>query len=149
MLDQLLATADVFLTNLRPGALARLASKLDTVRERYPPLCTTPATASAYAALTRTSRDTTRRRSSHGADSRTCSRRRTRLPDQSTTGAMGDRNGAMALTFGSPERTVAARARGSRFRRRRVVARHGDVDALVRCARGTAGRRAEPRQPVA
>jgi len=38
VLHELLASADVFLTNLRPGALARLALDADALRTRYPGL---------------------------------------------------------------------------------------------------------------
>ncbi|MGA9493940.1 MAG: CoA transferase [Mycobacterium sp.] len=37
-LHELLASADVFLTSLRPGALSRLGLDADTLRERYPSL---------------------------------------------------------------------------------------------------------------
>jgi crotonobetainyl-CoA:carnitine CoA-transferase CaiB-like acyl-CoA transferase len=38
VMHELLAAADVFLTNLRPGALGRLGLDADTVRDRYPRL---------------------------------------------------------------------------------------------------------------
>ncbi len=38
LLHELLATADVFLTNLRPGALTRLGLDAETLRARYPSL---------------------------------------------------------------------------------------------------------------
>lgn len=38
VLHQLLASADVFLTSLRPGALSRLGLDAETLRERYPSL---------------------------------------------------------------------------------------------------------------
>jgi crotonobetainyl-CoA:carnitine CoA-transferase CaiB-like acyl-CoA transferase len=100
VLDRLLETADVFLTNFRPGALARLGLDAETVTERFPrlvyarghgfgihgPDADMPGyDASAFWArgglahvLTPPDRD---------------------LP-VSQRGAMGDRNGAMALAFG-------------------------------------------------
>jgi len=100
VLDELLAEADVFLTNLRPGALSRLGLDADTVRERFPSLVYARGhgygvrgpdadqpgyDASAFFArgglahvLTPPERD---------------------YPI-SQRGAMGDRNGAMALAFG-------------------------------------------------
>ena len=99
-LHELLATADVFLTNLRPGALARLGLDADRLRDRYPrlvyarghgfgvrgPDADQPGyDSSAFFArgglahvLTPTERD---------------------YPI-SQRGAMGDRNAAMALAFG-------------------------------------------------
>lgn len=38
VLHELLSTADVFVTSLRPGALSRLGVDADTLRERYPSL---------------------------------------------------------------------------------------------------------------
>ena len=38
VLHELLCTADVFLTSLRPGALSRLGLDANTLRERYPSL---------------------------------------------------------------------------------------------------------------
>ena len=100
VLHELLATADVFLTSLRPGALSRLGLDADTLRERYPrliyarghgfgvrgPDANQPGyDSSAFWArggvghiLTPPERD---------------------YPI-SQRGAMGDRNGAMALAFG-------------------------------------------------
>ncbi|HEY9316000.1 CoA transferase [Williamsia sp.] len=100
VLHELLATADVFLTSLRPGALARLGLDADTLRSRYPTLIYARGhgfgvrgpdadqpgyDSSAFWArggvghtLTPTERD---------------------YPI-SQRGAMGDRNGAMALAFG-------------------------------------------------
>ncbi|MEZ0362716.1 CaiB/BaiF CoA transferase family protein [Mycobacterium sp. pUA109] len=100
VLHQLLATADVFLTSLRPGALERLGLHADALQERYPrliyarghgfgirgPDADQPGyDSSAFWArggvghvLTPTERD---------------------YPI-SQRGAMGDRNGAMALAFG-------------------------------------------------
>ncbi|MDG2029171.1 MAG: CoA transferase [Acidimicrobiales bacterium] len=100
VLDELLDSADVFLTNLRPGALERLGLGADAVRDRFPQLVYARGhgygvrgpdadhagyDASAFFArgglahvLTPTERD---------------------YPIQQR-GAMGDRNGAMALAFG-------------------------------------------------
>ena len=100
VLDELLDSADVFLTNLRPGALERLGLGADAVRERFPQLVYARGhgygvrgpdadqagyDASAFFArgglahvLTPVERD---------------------YPIQQR-GAMGDRNGAMALGFG-------------------------------------------------
>jgi len=123
VLDQLLETADVFLTNFRPGALARLRLDAETLAERYPRLVYARGhgygvrgpdadragyDASAFWArgglahvLTPTDRD---------------------FPI-GQRGAMGDRNGAMALGFG----IAAALLRRSRTGRGAVV----DVSLLA------------------
>ena len=100
VLHELLSTADVLLTSLRPGALARLGLDADSVRERYPSLVYARGNgfgtrgpdadqpgydASAFWARGGLAHVLT-------------------PPDRdypiSQRGAMGDRNGAMALAFG-------------------------------------------------
>ena len=100
VLHQLLATADVFLTSLRPGALHRLGLDADTVTERYPSLVYARGhgygvrgpdadrpgyDASAFWARGGLAHVLT----PPGMDDPIGQR-----------GAMGDRNGAMALAFG-------------------------------------------------
>jgi crotonobetainyl-CoA:carnitine CoA-transferase CaiB-like acyl-CoA transferase len=100
VLHELLASADVFLTSLRPGALSRLGLDTETLRDRYPTL--------VYAR-------------GHGFGMRGPDANQPGYdssafwarggvghvltpPDRdypiSQRGAMGDRNGAMALAFG-------------------------------------------------
>ena len=100
VLHQLLATADVFLTSLRPGALHRLGLDADTVTERYPSLIYARGhgygargpdadrpgyDASAFWARGGLAHVLTPPGMEHPIGQR---------------GAMGDRNGAMALAFG-------------------------------------------------
>jgi len=100
VLHQLLASADVFLTNLRPGALMRLGLDADTLRTRYPTLVY--ARGHGFGV--------------HGPDADQPGYDASAFwargglahvltpPDRdypiSQRGAMGDRNGAMALAFG-------------------------------------------------
>ncbi len=100
VLHRLLANADVFLTSLRPEALRRLGLDADQLRERYPHLIYArghgygvrgpDANQAGYDASAFFARGGV-------ADALT-------PPDQdypiSQRGAMGDRNGAMALAFG-------------------------------------------------
>ena len=100
VLHQLLATADVFLTSLRPGALHRLGLDADTVTEQYPSLIYARGhgygawgpdadrpgyDASAFWARGGLAHVLTPPELEHPIGQR---------------GAMGDRNGAMALAFG-------------------------------------------------
>ena len=100
VLHELLATADVFLTSLRPGALNRLGLDADTLRQRYPSLIY--ARGHGFGV-----------RGPHanqpGYDSSAFWARggvgHILTPPErdypiSQRGAMGDRNGAMALAFG-------------------------------------------------
>ena len=100
VLHQLLETADVFLTNFRPGALQRLGLDAETLTERYPSLVYTrghgygvrgpDADQAGYDASAFWSR---------GGLAHVLT-----PPDMDQPigqrGAMGDRNGAMALAFG-------------------------------------------------
>src|SRR4051794_21749277 len=100
LFHELLATADVFLTNLRPGALGRLGLDAETVRGRYPSLIYArghgfgvrgpDADQAGYDASAFFAR---------GGLAHVLT-----PPDRdypiSQRGAMGDRNGAMALAFG-------------------------------------------------
>jgi crotonobetainyl-CoA:carnitine CoA-transferase CaiB-like acyl-CoA transferase len=100
VLHELLETADVFLTSLRPGALGRLGLDADTLRDRYPSLIY--ARGHGFGV-----------RGPHadqpGYDSSAFWARggvgHILTPPErdypiSQRGAMGDRNGAMALAFG-------------------------------------------------
>ncbi|MDT3439109.1 MULTISPECIES: CaiB/BaiF CoA-transferase family protein [unclassified Pseudofrankia] len=100
LLDELLATADVFLTNFRPGALSRLGLDADTLRQRFPRLVY--ARGHGFGAR---GPDADR----PGYDSSAFFARgglaHVLTPPErdypiSQRGAMGDRNGAMALAFG-------------------------------------------------
>ena len=135
-LHDLLATADVLLTSLRPGALERLGLGAEAVRERYPKLIYARGNgfgvngpdadqpgydSSAFWArggvghmLTPADRD---------------------YPI-SQRGAMGDRNGAMALAFGIAGGAAQAHAHRRGFGGGRLAARHGDVDAVLGSAGG-------------
>jgi crotonobetainyl-CoA:carnitine CoA-transferase CaiB-like acyl-CoA transferase len=100
VLHKLLETADVFLTSLRPGALHRLGLDADQLREKYPSLVYArghgfgvrgpDADQAGYDASAFFARGGV-------ADALT-------PPDReypiSQRGAMGDRNGAMAIAFG-------------------------------------------------
>lgn len=100
ILDQLLDTADVFLTNFRPGALRRLGLDADELTQRYPRLVY--ARGHGYGVR---GPDADR----PGYDSSAFWARGgvghvLTPPDRDVPinqrGAMGDRNGAMALAFG-------------------------------------------------
>lgn len=100
LFHELLATADVFLTNLRPGALGRLGLDADAVRARYPSLIYArghgygvrgpDADHAGYDASAFWSR---------GGLAHVLTPPERDYPI-SQRGAMGDRNGAMALAFG-------------------------------------------------
>jgi crotonobetainyl-CoA:carnitine CoA-transferase CaiB-like acyl-CoA transferase len=100
ILDELLASADVFLTNLRPGALHRLGLDADQLAERYPALIYArghgfgirgpDADQPGYDASAFWARGGL-------ADALTPPERDYPIAQR---GAMGDRNGAMALAFG-------------------------------------------------
>jgi crotonobetainyl-CoA:carnitine CoA-transferase CaiB-like acyl-CoA transferase len=100
ILDELLASADVFLTNLRPGALARLNLDADSVRTRFPSLVYArghgygvrgpDADQAGYDASAFFAR---------GGLAHVLTPPEREYPI-SQRGAMGDRNGAMALAFG-------------------------------------------------
>ncbi|MEU1980994.1 CoA transferase [Nocardia sp. NPDC019395] len=100
LLDRLLETADVFLTNLRPGALRRLGLDAETLTRRYPRLVYASGhgfgargpdadkpgyDSSAFWAQGGVAHILTPPEREHPISQR---------------GAMGDRNGAMALAFG-------------------------------------------------
>jgi crotonobetainyl-CoA:carnitine CoA-transferase CaiB-like acyl-CoA transferase len=123
VLHQLLATADVFLTNVRPGALQRLGLDPDELRARYPGLVY--ARGHGYGARGPDA-------DQPGYDSSAFWARGGMAhiltpPDQehpiNQRGAMGDRNGAMALAFG----IAAALLRRGRTGRGSVV----DVSLLA------------------
>jgi crotonobetainyl-CoA:carnitine CoA-transferase CaiB-like acyl-CoA transferase len=100
VLDQLLDTADVFLTNFRPGALRRLGLDAETLTERYPALVYArghgygvrgpDADMPGYDASAFFSRGGMAHVLTPPELDRPIGQR----------GAMGDRNGAMALAFG-------------------------------------------------
>ncbi|NKQ53990.1 CoA transferase [Amycolatopsis sp. K13G38] len=100
VLDELLATADVFLTNFRPGALHRLGLDADTLREKHPRLVY--ARGHGYGVRGPDA-------DLPGYDSSAFWARGGMAhvltpPDREEPigqrGALGDRNGAMALAFG-------------------------------------------------
>ncbi|MEE2059341.1 CaiB/BaiF CoA transferase family protein [Rhodococcus artemisiae] len=100
VLHELLSSADVFITSLRPGALARLGLDAETLRLRYPRLIY--ARGHGFGARGPDS-------DKPGYDSSAFWARggvgHTLTPPErdypiSQRGAMGDRNGAMALAFG-------------------------------------------------
>jgi crotonobetainyl-CoA:carnitine CoA-transferase CaiB-like acyl-CoA transferase len=100
VLEQLLETADVFLTNFRPGALRRLGLDAETLTERYPALVYArghgygvrgpDADMPGYDASAFFSRGGMAHVLTPPELDRPIGQR----------GAMGDRNGAMALAFG-------------------------------------------------
>ena len=100
VLEQLLETADVFLTNFRPGALRRLGLDAETLTERYPSLVYArghgygvrgpDADMPGYDASAFFSR---------GGMAHVLTPPELERPI-GQRGAMGDRNGAMALAFG-------------------------------------------------
>ncbi|MFG1921967.1 CaiB/BaiF CoA transferase family protein [Cryptosporangium sp. NPDC048952] len=113
VLDDLLATADVFLTNFRPGALRRLGLDADTLTERHPSLVY--ARGHGYGVRGPDAEMA-------GYDSSAFWARGGMAhvltpPGQdwplNQRGAMGDRNGAMALAFGMAA-ALLRRARSGR-----------------------------------
>lgn len=99
-IHRLLDSADVFLTSLRPGALARLGLDEDTVRERYPRLVY--ARGHGYGARGQDAGHAGYDASAfwaRGGMAHILSPTERDYPI-SQRGAMGDRNGAMALAFG-------------------------------------------------
>ena len=100
ILEKLIASADVFLTNFRPGALQRLGLDAETLTERYPTLIYArghgygargpDADAPGYDASAFWARGGLAHVLTPGELDRPIGQR----------GAMGDRNGAMALAFG-------------------------------------------------
>ncbi|OBJ16158.1 CaiB/BaiF CoA transferase family protein [Mycobacterium colombiense] len=100
VLHELLSTADVFLTSLRPGALSRLGLDADTLRERYPSLIY----ARGHGFGTRGPDANQPGYDSSAFWARGGVGHILTPPDRdypiSQRGAMGDRNGAMALAFG-------------------------------------------------
>jgi crotonobetainyl-CoA:carnitine CoA-transferase CaiB-like acyl-CoA transferase len=123
IVHQLLAGADVFLTNLRPGALQRLGLDADTLTDRYPSLVY--ARGHGYGVRGPDA--------DHAGYDASAFWARGGLahvltpPEQSDPiaqrGAMGDRNGAMALAFG----IAAALLRRTRTGRGSIV----DVSLLA------------------
>lgn len=99
-LHELLATADVFLTSLRPGALARLGLDAETLRERYPSLIY----ARGHGFGVRGPDANQPGYDSSAFWARGGVGHMLTPPERdypiSQRGAMGDRNGAMALAFG-------------------------------------------------
>ena len=100
VLHELLASADVFLTNLRPAALARLGLDAETVRARYPALVY--ARGHGFGV-----RGPDADRPGYDASAFWARGGMAHVltpPDRDypigQRGAMGDRNGAMALAFG-------------------------------------------------
>lgn len=100
VLHELLASADVFLTSLRPGALSRLGLDTETLRDRYPTLIYARGHGFGMRGPDA---------NQPGYDSSAFWARGgvghvLTPPDRdypiSQRGAMGDRNGAMALAFG-------------------------------------------------
>jgi crotonobetainyl-CoA:carnitine CoA-transferase CaiB-like acyl-CoA transferase len=100
ILERLLATADVFLTNFRPGALRRLGLDADTLTERYPSLIY--ARGHGYGVrgpdADRPGYDASAFWARGGLAHVLTPPELDRPIGQ--RGAMGDRNGAMALGFG-------------------------------------------------
>ncbi|MGV0160300.1 CaiB/BaiF CoA transferase family protein [Mycobacterium colombiense] len=100
VLHELLATADVFLTSLRPGALNRLGLDADTLRVRYPSLIY----ARGHGFGTRGPDANQPGYDSSAFWARGGVGHILTPPERdypiSQRGAMGDRNGAMALAFG-------------------------------------------------
>lgn len=100
VLHELLSTADVFLTSLRPGALSRLGLETDTLRERYPSLIC----ARGHGFGTRGPDANQPGYDSSAFWARGGVGHILTPPERdypiSQRGAMGDRNGAMALAFG-------------------------------------------------
>ncbi|KBZ60647.1 hypothetical protein K875_03594 [Mycobacterium [tuberculosis] TKK-01-0051] len=100
VLHELLSTADVFLTSLRPSALSRLGLDADTLRERYPSLIY----ARGHGFGTRGPDANQPGYDSSAFWARGGVGHILTPPERdypiSQRGAMGDRNGAMALAFG-------------------------------------------------
>jgi crotonobetainyl-CoA:carnitine CoA-transferase CaiB-like acyl-CoA transferase len=123
LLDELLATADVFLTNFRPGALRRLALDAETLTGRFPSL----VYARGHGFGVRGPDADMAGYDSSAFWARGGMAHVLTPPGQdwplAQRGAMGDRNGAMALAFGM----AAALFRRARMGRGSVV----DVSLLA------------------
>ena len=138
ILHQLLATADVFLTSLRPDALQRLGLDADQLRTRYPALVYArgngygmrgpDAGMAGYDATAFFAR---------GGVAHVLTPADRDYPI-TQRGAMGDRNAGMALAFGI---ACVAEADSNRrgVHRRCVSAWRGDVDVVVGPVVGAAG----------
>ncbi len=145
ILEKLIASADVFLTNFRPGALQRLGLDAETLTERYPALIYLRG--HGYGARWARRRRTGLRRVRVLEAQRWAlahvlhAEERARPSDQPARrdGRPQRRDGA-GLRHGG----CAARAHphGEGQGRRRVVALHRDVDAVVRRPVRVAGRQA-------
>ena len=143
VLHELLASADVLLTSLRPGALERLGLDADAVRERYPSLIYArgngfgvrgpDADQPGYDSSAFWAR---------GGVAHMLTPARPRLSDQS---ARRDGRPQRGDGAGVRHRRRSAQTHAHRrgFGGRRLAARHGDVDAVVGPARG-AQRRCDP-----
>ncbi len=123
LLDELLATADVFLTNLRPGALRRLGLDAATLTERYPRIVY--ARGHGYGVRGPDADLPGYDSSAFFARGGLAHVLTPPVLDEpiGQRGAMGDRNGAMALAFG----VAAALLRRERTGRGSVV----DVSLLA------------------
>jgi len=133
VLHELLASADVFLTSLRPGALSRLGLARRRCATGIPVLSTRAVMASEYAARMPTSLATTARRSGRAAEWDTYLLR----PTVSTRSVSArDRRPKRRYGTGFRHRNCAAQANenGRWFGGRRVPAGHRDVDAVFRLA---------------
>ena len=100
VLHELLASADVFLTSLRPGALGRLGLDADTLRDRYPSLIYARGHGFGVRGpdANRPGYDSSAFWARGGVGHILTPPERDYPISQ--RGAMGDRNGAMALAFG-------------------------------------------------
>ena len=141
VLHRLLESADVLLTNLRPGALERLGLDAESVAERYPHLVF--ARGHGYGV-----RGPDADRAGYDASAFWARGGLANIltpPDRdypiSQRGAMGDRNGAMSLAFGVAAALLKRERTGHGLRCRRLVARDRDVDVVLRRARRARWRR--------
>ena len=130
VLHQLLETADVFLTNFRPGALRRLGLDAATLTQRYPQLVYRVGTGTACGAPMPTTPATTRRRSGPAAGWRTSSPRRTATSPSASGARWVTATARWRWRSGWRRHCSSAPARTG-LGRRRVAARCGHVDAVV------------------